>query len=98
MKGNAVDLAVGVIIAVGVAIGLAGMEPLYSYVGEQDLYGYVLQTSVESVADELASAASLLQGQAAEGTPLALIRGVRINPGQGGALRLLRDPAKDMFR
>src|SRR3989441_6460339 len=84
--------------AVGVAIGLAGMEPLYSYIGEQDLYGYVLQTSVESVADELASAASLLQGQAAEGTPLALIRGVRIEPGRGGALRLLREPAKDMFR
>src|SRR5207247_5516613 len=106
---DALGVRVGVIVndthgrpfregAVGVAIGLAGMEPLYSYVGEQDLYGYVLQTSVESVADELASAASLLQGQAAEGTPLALIRGVRINLGQGGALRLLRDPAKDMFR
>src|SRR5712692_3920493 len=50
--------------AVGVAIGLAGMEPLHSYIGMEDLYGYVLQTSVESVADELASAASLLQGQA----------------------------------
>src|SRR2546427_565592 len=84
--------------AVGVAIGLAGMEPLYSYIGEQDLYGYVLQTSVESVADELASAASLLQGQAAEGTPLALIRGVRIEPGRGGARRALRAPAKDRFR
>ena len=84
--------------AVGVAIGLAGIEPLHSYVGQQDLYGYVLQTSVESIADELASAASLLQGQAAEGTPLVLIRGYPIESGGGGAARLLRPAEQDLFR
>lgn len=106
---DAMGVRVGVIIndthgrpfregAVGVAIGLAGMEPLHSYVGREDLYGYVLQTSVEGVADELASAASLLQGQAAEGTPVVLIRGVRIEPGRGGAGRLLREAERDLFR
>lgn len=106
---DALGVRVGVIIndthgrpfregAVGVAIGLAGMEPLHSYVGREDLYGYVLQTSVEGVADELASAASLLQGQAAEGTPVVLIRGVRIEPGRGGAGRLLREAERDLFR
>ncbi len=106
---DAVGAHVGVIIndthgrpfregGVGVAIGLAGMEALHSYIGQEDLYGYVLQTSVESVADELASAASLLQGQAAEGTPVVLIRGVRIEPGRGGARRLLREAEKDLFR
>lgn len=84
--------------AVGVAIGVAGLEPLYSYVGAEDLYGYVLQTSVEAVADELAGAASLMQGQAAEGTPLVLIRGARVESGTGGAGRLLRPAEKDMFR
>jgi coenzyme F420-0:L-glutamate ligase/coenzyme F420-1:gamma-L-glutamate ligase len=101
-------VAVGVIIndthgrpwregAVGVAIGVAGLEPLYSYIGREDRYGYVLHSSIESVADELAAAASLLQGQAAEGTPLVIVRGARFEPG-GGRTRLLREPDKDMFR
>ncbi len=84
--------------AVGVAIGVDGLEPLFSYAGQEDLYGYVLRVSVEAVADELAATASLLQGQAAEGTPLVLIRGGRFERGQGGASRLLRDPELDMFR
>ena len=84
--------------AVGTAIGIAGLEPLYSYIGAEDLYGYVLQTSVEAVADELAAVASLMQGQAAEGTPLVLIRGARFTSGAGGAGRLLRPAEKDMFR
>lgn len=84
--------------AVGVALGSAGLAPLYSYIGQEDLYGYVLQTSVEALADELASAASLLQGQAAEGTPVILIRGARVETDHGGARPLLRDPAKDLFR
>ncbi|HEU4798289.1 MAG TPA: coenzyme F420-0:L-glutamate ligase, partial [bacterium] len=40
--------------AVGVAIGVAGLEPLFSYIGQEDLYGYVLHSSIEGVADELA--------------------------------------------
>jgi len=83
--------------AVGVAIGVAGLEPIYSYIGQEDLYGYILHSSIEGVADELAAAASLLQGQAAEGTPLVLIRGARFTPG-GGRTKLLREPERDMFR
>ena len=49
--------------------------------------------------DELAAAASLLQGQAAEGTPVVLIRGARFDPGAGaGRTKLLREPDKDLFR
>ncbi len=84
--------------AVGVCIGAAGLEPLLSLVGRPDLYGYTLRTSVEAVADELAAAATLLQGQCDEGTPAVLIRGIRIAQGPGGAARLLRDPSRDLFR
>lgn len=84
--------------AVGVAIGVAGLEPLFSYIGQQDLFGYVLRTSIEGVADELAATASLLQGQGAEGTPMVLIRGGRFKPGIGSLVELLREPKKDMFR
>lgn len=84
--------------AVGVAIGISGLNPLFNYVGHEDLYGYVLQTTVETVADEIAATASLLQGQAAEGTPLVLVRGARFEFGRGTAAQLLRAPEKDMFR
>ncbi len=84
--------------AVGVCIGAAGLEPLLNLVGRPDLYGYTLRTSVEAVADELAAAATLLQGQCDEGTPAVLIRGIQVPPGQGGAARLLRDPGRDLFR
>lgn len=83
--------------AVGVAIGVAGLEPLFSYIGREDLYGYVLHSSIEGIADELAATASLLQGQAAEGTPLVLIRGARFDP-EVGRTKLLREPDKDLFR
>lgn len=84
--------------AVGVAIGISGLEPLFSYIGQEDLYGYKLHASVEAVADEMAAAASLLQGQAAEGTPLVLMRGARFESGEGKRASLLREPDKDMFR
>jgi len=82
-----------------VAIGVAGLEPLFSYVGREDLYGYVLHSSIEGIADELAATASLLQGQAAEGTPLVLIRGARFDPAAAtGRTKLLREADKDLFR
>lgn len=84
--------------AVGVCIGAAGLDPLVSMVGRSDRYGYTLRTSVEAVADELAAAATPLQGQCDEGTPAVLIRGIPIREGRGGAGQLLRDPAHDLFR
>ncbi len=84
--------------AVGVAIGVAGLAPLHSYVGQPDRYGYVLRRTVEAVADELASAAGLLQGQADEGTPVVVIRGARVAPGDGSARELVREAEEDLYR
>lgn len=83
--------------AVGVCIGAAGLEPLVSMVGRPDRYGYAMRTSTEAVADELAAAATLLQGQCDEGTPAVLIRGIPMQEGPGEAARLLRDPTRDLF-
>ena len=60
----------------GVAIGISGIEPLWNRQGETDLYGRELQTTSIAVADELASAASILMGQADEGIPVVIVRGV----------------------
>jgi coenzyme F420-0:L-glutamate ligase/coenzyme F420-1:gamma-L-glutamate ligase len=105
----AFDSQVGVIIsdshgrphrngAVGVAIGVAGIAPLLSYVGLADRYGYLLRRTVEAVADELAGAAGLLQGQADEGRPVVLIRGARFATDGVGAAELVRPMEEDLYR
>lgn len=83
--------------AVGVCVGLAGMDALRDHRGRSDLYGYVLTSSVEAVADEVAAAATLLMGQADEGRPLVLVRGLRAR-GDGSAGDLVRPPERDLFR
>jgi coenzyme F420-0:L-glutamate ligase / coenzyme F420-1:gamma-L-glutamate ligase len=89
--------------AVGVCIGAAGFEPVVSLVGRPDLYGYAMRTSTEAIADEVAAAATLLQGQCAEGTPVVLVHGLALaEPAtaaeETGAAPLRRDPARDLFR
>ncbi len=84
--------------AVGVAIGAAGIAPLLSYAGQADRYGYLLRRTVEAVADELAGAAGLLQGQADEGRPVVLIRGARFVADGVGAAELVRPLEEDLYR
>lgn len=84
--------------AVGVAIGVAGMAPLSDLRGRPDLFGYELQASVLGTADEIASAASLLMGQADEGRPAILVRGALVVLGPGAARGLQRPAEKDLFR
>ena len=55
--------------AVGVAIGISGIEPLWNRQGDTDLYGRKLQSTSIAVADELAAAASILMGQAMKAYP-----------------------------
>lgn len=83
---------------VGIAIGCAGLEPLHNQVGERDMFGNVLEVTEAAVADELAAAASLVMGQAAEACPVVLARGLALSPSEGGSGALLRDKSMDMFR
>ena len=87
--------------AIGVAIGAAGLPSLWDRRGERDLYGKVLRVTQQAPADELASAASLLQGQGAEGVPLVLVRGYTFDPINAPvrpAAHLIRDESEDLFR
>jgi coenzyme F420-0:L-glutamate ligase/coenzyme F420-1:gamma-L-glutamate ligase len=83
---------------VGIALGTAGLQPLFNQVGEADLFGNTLEVTEAAVADELAAAASLVMGQAAEGCPVVLARGMRFGEAETGSDALLRDRALDMFR
>ncbi|MBU1375624.1 MAG: coenzyme F420-0:L-glutamate ligase [Alphaproteobacteria bacterium] len=84
---------------VGTAIGVSGLKPLRDRRGESDLFGRELQATVIGVADEIAAAASLAIGEAAEGTPVAIVSGAAYDPDPNeGIAELLRPLDKDLFR
>ncbi len=86
---------------VGTAIGCAGLAVLDDRRGGTDLFGRTLQATVIAVADGVAAAAALAMGEAAEGTPAAIVRGVShwVTAEDGeGATAGLRPLEQDMFR
>lgn len=83
---------------VGVCIGLSGIPSVVDERGWQDLFGYTLRVTVVGVADELAAAASLVMGQAAEGTPVVHVRGFPYPLREGSLQELLRPKEQDLFR
>ena len=87
---------------VGAAIGCAGLTVLDDRRGtDQDLFGRTLQATVIAIADSIAAAAVLAMGEAAEGTPVAIVRGAGrwvIAEDGPGAASGLRPLAEDMFR
>jgi coenzyme F420-0:L-glutamate ligase/coenzyme F420-1:gamma-L-glutamate ligase len=83
---------------VGIAIGIAGLPGLEDLRGKQDLFGYTLQVTQVGVADELAAAASLMMGQADEGTPVVHVSGFPYPLREGALPELIRPKAQDLFR
>jgi coenzyme F420-0:L-glutamate ligase/coenzyme F420-1:gamma-L-glutamate ligase len=82
---------------VNVAVGLAGLEPIVSYLGQRDPAGHVLQATILALADELAGAAEPVMGKL-DRVPVAILRGLDWPRGDGSSRALLRDPARDLFR
>ena len=83
---------------VGIAIGVSGLPALQDMRGEPDLFGNELRITQVGVADELAAAASLMMGQAAEGIPVVHVRGFPYPLREGSLKELLRPKEQDMFR
>lgn len=81
---------------VDVAIGVAGLSPLYDLTGTLDRSGRPLQVTVMALADQLAAAAGILMEKGA-GFPAVWITGLEPR-GEGSLSDLLRDPAHDLFR
>lgn len=82
----------------GIAIGAAGLPSLIDLRGQPDLFGRTLEVSIVGFADEIAAAASLLQGQAAEAQPVVLVRGLAWSAPVAPAAELIRPAAEDLFR
>ncbi len=83
---------------IGIALGAAGLPALRDMVGRHDLFGRALEVTETGFADEIAAAASLLMGQADEGLPVVLVRGLSWREPPTGARALLRPKDQDMFR
>jgi coenzyme F420-0:L-glutamate ligase/coenzyme F420-1:gamma-L-glutamate ligase len=84
---------------INVAVGVAGIKPIRDRRGEKDLFGYVLKIKQTAIADELASAAELVIGQASEGIPVAIIRGYNYQADENvSATSLTRPRERDLFR
>ena len=86
---------------VGMAIGVSGLPGLLDLRGRPDLFGRPLETTELGLADEIAAAASLVMGQAGEGRPAVLARGIGsiiAARRDGSANELVRAREKDLFR
>ena len=83
---------------VGVAIGIAGLPGLEDLRGKHDLFDFTLRITQVGAADELAAAASLVMGQAAEGTPVVHVRGFPYPLRDGSLKELIRPKDEDLFR
>jgi coenzyme F420-0:L-glutamate ligase/coenzyme F420-1:gamma-L-glutamate ligase len=107
--GDRADVEVAVVIndsvgrawrngTVGIALGASGLPALLDLRGRRDLYDRPLMVSEQAIGDELAAAASLVQGQADEGTPVVLVRWSPPGDGEVEAAALIRPEAEDLFR
>ena len=83
---------------VGVAIGCAGLPALVDLRGQPDLFGRELHVTLTGFADEIAAAAGLLMGQAAEGQPVVILRGLTWSTPACPATELVRPAQEDLFR
>ena len=81
-----------------VAIGIAGINPIKSYIGTYDMYDRKLRVTEIAVVDEIASASELVMGKA-EGTPVAIIRGYDFEKASKASIKsLIRAKNRDLFR
>jgi coenzyme F420-0:L-glutamate ligase / coenzyme F420-1:gamma-L-glutamate ligase len=81
-----------------IAIGIAGIQPILSYIGQVDPHGHEFQVQALCTADELAGAAELVKGNLSR-VPVAVIRGYTWDVDDSSTIApVLRDQSRDLFR
>ena len=104
---NELNIEVGVIISdtfgrawrngqVNVAIGISGIEPIKSYIGEKDSFGNELNVTQIAIADELSSAAELVMGKS-ENIPVAIVNNYIYRQSDGKIEEVIRNESEDYF-
>jgi len=80
-----------------VVIGMAGLPALIRYVGQYDPEGYELRVTEIAVGDEIAAAAELVMGKL-DRVPVAVVRGIELEPADDSAQEYIRPKERDLFR
>lgn len=81
-----------------IAIGIAGFDPIYSYIGQVDPHGHEFRVQALCVADELAGAAELVKGNVSR-VPVAVVRGYEWERDEEATMKsVIRDTEADLFR
>jgi coenzyme F420-0:L-glutamate ligase/coenzyme F420-1:gamma-L-glutamate ligase len=83
--------------SVGAAIGVAGVPATWDQRGGVDLFGRTLEHTMTALADQIAAAADLVAGQAAEARGVVHVRGVSFSPSTSTARDLVRPPEGDLY-
>jgi len=82
---------------IGAAIGVSGVPPLWDRRGEADRFGRLLEHTQTALADQLATAADLVAGQADESRPVMLLRGLSFDATDEPATRVCRPLDQDLY-
>ena len=81
-----------------IAVGIAGIAPMHSYIGELDPHGHEFRVQELCVVDELAGAAELVKGNTSR-VPVAVIRGYEWQPDDTASMQaVIREAERDLFR
>jgi coenzyme F420-0:L-glutamate ligase / coenzyme F420-1:gamma-L-glutamate ligase len=107
LKGKGVDVAVIISDTFGrpwreaqtdIAIGISGMHPVTSYIGQVDPHGHEFRVQALCTADEVAGAAELVKGNLSR-VPCAVVRGLPWEPDEEATMQLvIRESERDLFR
>ncbi len=81
-----------------VCVGLAGINPIRSYIGEVDPHGHEFKVQEICVVDEIAAAAELVKGNTSR-IPVAVLSGLQFEASDSATMApVLRDSSRDLFR
>lgn len=81
-----------------IAIGVAGINPLFSYIGQHDPHGHEFRVQEICVVDELAAASELVKGNTSR-VPVAVVRGFEWEVDDDASMApVIRDSGRDLFR
>lgn len=82
----------------GVAIGAAGLPAVVDLRGRPDFFGRKLSVTTVGFADQIAAAAALVMGEADEGIPAVVVRGLHWRGPSSPARGALRPSEEDLFK
>lgn len=80
------------------ALACSGIDPVRSLIGTKDAFGHTMRITQEAVADQLATAANMVMGNADQMTPIAIVRdhGYALSNYEGWVPGI--EPGEDLFR